>query len=90
MDAFIAHVLETFRQDAELAVRVFPVQAGVVLSFCDRVVTDVVSLLSWTSAFQLIRRLGNTSTRSYLLLETSLLTSSYKRHQPLSSRRGRW
>lgn len=42
MDAFIAHVLETFRLDAELAVRIFPRQARVVLSFCDRVAHDVV------------------------------------------------
>ena len=48
MDAFVAHVLETFRQDAETAVRVFPAQAGVVLSFCDRVVTDVVCLSRFT------------------------------------------
>ncbi|KAK4689590.1 recyclin-1, partial [Tremellales sp. Uapishka_1] len=41
MDAFISHVLETFRIDAELAVRVFPAEARVVLSFCERVASDV-------------------------------------------------
>lgn len=42
MDSFIAHVLEAFKTDAELAVRIFPTDAAVVLSFCDRVVTDVI------------------------------------------------
>jgi recyclin-1 len=45
MDAFISHVLETFRIDAEVAVRVFPDVARVVLSFCDRVASDVVSVV---------------------------------------------
>lgn len=43
MDAFITHVLETFRMDAERATKVFPPAAMVVLSFCDRVANDVVS-----------------------------------------------
>lgn len=42
MDAFITHVLETFRIDAERATRVFPSEAKVILSFCDRVANDVV------------------------------------------------
>lgn len=42
MDAFIAHVLETFRIDAQTAVEVFPSSARVVISFCDRVASDVV------------------------------------------------
>lgn len=42
MDAFIAHVLETFRIDAELAHRVFPPEARVILSFADRVSSDVM------------------------------------------------
>jgi recyclin-1 len=46
MDAFISHVLEAFRQDAEIAARVFPPSARVLLSFCDRVANDVVSSLS--------------------------------------------
>lgn len=43
MDAFISHVLEAFRMDAETAVQVFPPSARVVLSFCERVANDVVS-----------------------------------------------
>jgi recyclin-1 len=42
MDAFITHILETFRIDAERATRVFPPEAKVILSFCDRVANDVV------------------------------------------------
>ncbi|EIW71948.1 recyclin-1 [Tremella mesenterica] len=42
MDAFMSHVLETFRLDAQLAVRVFPLSARVVLSFCERVANDVI------------------------------------------------
>ncbi|WWD19726.1 hypothetical protein CI109_104190 [Kwoniella shandongensis] len=42
MDAFMTHVLEAFRIDAQLAVRVFPANARVVLSFCDRVSSDVI------------------------------------------------
>ncbi|WVR07610.1 hypothetical protein IAU60_004652 [Kwoniella sp. DSM 27419] len=42
MDAFISHVLEAFRIDAELALRVFPANASVILSFCDRVASDVI------------------------------------------------
>ncbi|ORY33405.1 exocyst complex component Sec10-domain-containing protein, partial [Naematelia encephala] len=42
MDAFIAHVLEAFRLDAQVATRVFPATARVVLSFCERVATDVI------------------------------------------------
>ncbi|OCF61386.1 recyclin-1 [Kwoniella mangroviensis CBS 10435] len=42
MDAFISHVLEAFRMDAEFAKRVFPQNARVVLSFCDRVASDVI------------------------------------------------
>ena len=44
MDAFMSHVLETFRNDAQKATRVFPAGARVVLSFCERVANDVVSL----------------------------------------------
>lgn len=43
MDAFISHVLEAFRADAETAAQVFPPAARVLLSFCDRVANDVVS-----------------------------------------------
>jgi len=43
MDAFISHVLEAFRADAETAAKVFPPSARVLLSFCDRVANDVVS-----------------------------------------------
>ncbi|WVW86251.1 hypothetical protein I302_108293 [Kwoniella bestiolae CBS 10118] len=42
MDAFISHVLEAFRIDAEFAKRVFPPNARVILSFCDRVASDVI------------------------------------------------
>lgn len=42
MDAFMAHVLESFRLDAELACRVFPPGARVVYSFSDRVAMDVI------------------------------------------------
>lgn len=42
MDAFMAHVLESFRLDAELAARVFPLGAKVVYSFSDRVAMDVL------------------------------------------------
>lgn len=44
MDAFISHVLEAFRMDAEMAAKVFPASARVLLSFCERVANDVVSL----------------------------------------------
>lgn len=43
MDAFMAHVLESFRLDAELAQRIFPPGAQVILAFVDRVAHDVVS-----------------------------------------------
>ncbi|WWC91812.1 uncharacterized protein L201_006759 [Kwoniella dendrophila CBS 6074] len=42
MDAFISHVLGAFRIDAEFAKRVFPPNARVILSFCDRVASDVI------------------------------------------------
>lgn len=42
MDAFMAHVLESFKLDCELAIKVFPPSAGVVLTFCDRVAQDVI------------------------------------------------
>lgn len=42
MDAFMSHVLESFRLDAELVVRVFPSGAKVVYSFSDRVAMDVL------------------------------------------------
>ncbi|WVF72932.1 hypothetical protein IAT40_007750 [Kwoniella sp. CBS 6097] len=42
MDAFISHVLEAFRIDAQLAHQVFPSNARVILSFCDRVASDVI------------------------------------------------
>ena len=46
MDAFMTHVLETFRMDAERATKVFPPGARVILSFCERVANDVVCLPS--------------------------------------------
>jgi recyclin-1 len=61
MDAFISHVLEAFRADAEIAAKVFPPSARVLLSFCDRVANDVVSSEGLTSAYA---RLANTSTLS--------------------------
>ena len=42
MDAFMSHVLEAFRADADRAVRVFPTNSRVVLAFCDRLANDVV------------------------------------------------
>lgn len=42
MDAFMSHVLEAFRIDAETAHSVFPPKAKVVLSFCDRLSNEVV------------------------------------------------
>ncbi|WVO18527.1 hypothetical protein L204_106246 [Cryptococcus depauperatus] len=42
MDAFISHVLEAFRLNAETAVRVFPSTARVTLSFCDRLSSEVI------------------------------------------------
>ncbi|ODN94766.1 recyclin-1 [Cryptococcus wingfieldii CBS 7118] len=42
MDAFISHVLEAFKIDAETAHRVFPVNARVILSFCDRLANEVI------------------------------------------------
>jgi len=42
MDAFMAHVLESFKMDAELAVRVFPPRAQILRSFADRVAMDVI------------------------------------------------
>ena len=45
MDAFMTHVLEAFRLDAEKAVIVFPPGAKVILSFADRVANDVVRLV---------------------------------------------
>ncbi|KAK8853299.1 hypothetical protein IAR55_004003 [Kwoniella newhampshirensis] len=42
MDAFMTHVLEAFRIDAQIANTVFPANARVILSFCDRVASDVI------------------------------------------------
>ncbi|KAL7424555.1 F-box protein: endocytic membrane traffic, recycling ReCYcling 1 [Cryptotrichosporon argae] len=42
MDAFMTHILESFRLDAETATHVFPPASRVVLSFCDRVAQDVI------------------------------------------------
>ncbi|OXB35427.1 hypothetical protein LQV05_006173 [Cryptococcus neoformans] len=42
MDAFMSHVLEAFRIDAETAHSVFPSKAKVVLSFCDRLSNEVI------------------------------------------------
>lgn len=42
MDAFMLHVLESFKMDAELAVKVFPPRAQIVHSFSDRVASDVI------------------------------------------------
>jgi recyclin-1 len=44
MDSFISHVLEAFRQDAGLAVQVFPSVARVVVTYAERLANDVVSL----------------------------------------------
>jgi recyclin-1 len=42
MDAFMSHVLESFKLDAELAVKVFPPGARIVHAFADRVAMDVI------------------------------------------------
>ncbi|WOO81899.1 Recyclin-1 [Vanrija pseudolonga] len=42
MDAFMSHVLESFRIDAETAVRVFPAGARVVHSFAERLADEVI------------------------------------------------
>ncbi|TXT05991.1 hypothetical protein VHUM_03752 [Vanrija humicola] len=42
MDAFMNHVLESFRIDAETAVRVFPAGARVVHSFAERLADEVI------------------------------------------------
>ncbi|KIR53422.1 recyclin-1 [Cryptococcus gattii Ru294] len=42
MDAFMSHVLEAFRIDAQTAHSVFPPKAKVVLSFCDRLSNEVI------------------------------------------------
>lgn len=48
MDAFMSHVLEAFRIDAETAHSVFPSKAKVVLSFCDRLSNEVVCSFFYT------------------------------------------
>jgi recyclin-1 len=42
MDAFMSHVLESFKMDAELALRVFPPGVQILHSFSDRVAMDVI------------------------------------------------
>lgn len=89
MDAFISHVLETFRLDAETAAAVFPSTARVVLSFCERVTNDVVSLTSCQCAVS-DSRLASTFTLSSPKQGSFRSTSSYKRPQRASYRRGSW
>ncbi|KAI9438306.1 exocyst complex component Sec10-like protein [Lactarius indigo] len=43
MDAFMGFVLDALREHGSRAVRVFPPAAGVLLSFADRIATEVVS-----------------------------------------------
>ena len=43
MDDFMNHVLNAIRADGEIAMRVFPPESYVLLSFADRVATEVVS-----------------------------------------------
>jgi recyclin-1 len=43
MDAFITHILEAVRIDAERAQRVFPPGARVILLFSERVANDVLA-----------------------------------------------
>ncbi|KAI0267323.1 exocyst complex component Sec10-like protein [Gloeopeniophorella convolvens] len=43
MDAFMSFVLDALREHGSRAVRVFPPAAGVLLSFADRIATEVVS-----------------------------------------------
>jgi recyclin-1 len=87
MDAFISHVLEAFRIDAETASKVFPPPARVLLSFCDRVANDVVS-----SCIEMPRRaddrLVNTSLHYYHKQESFHLISSYKPQRLHSSKLG--
>jgi hypothetical protein len=85
MDAFISHVLEAFRLDAETAAKVFPPSARVLLSFCDRVANDVVSPFSgdWTND-----RSASTYIHYFLKQESSPSISFFKRLQPLSSKLG--
>ena len=45
MDAFMSEVLTALREHGSRAVRVFPPATGVLLSFADRLASDVVSLL---------------------------------------------
>ena len=42
MDAFMGFVLDALREHGSRAVRVFPPAAGVLVSFADRVATEVV------------------------------------------------
>lgn len=42
MDAFMVLVLDALREHGSRAVRVFPPAAGVLLSFADRIATEVV------------------------------------------------
>jgi hypothetical protein len=42
MDAFMGFVLDALREHGSRAVRVFPPAAGVLVSFADRIATEVV------------------------------------------------
>ena len=42
MDVFMNHVLDALQTHGALAVRVFPPDSGVLLSFSDRLATEVV------------------------------------------------
>jgi hypothetical protein len=87
MDAFISHVLEAFRADAETAAQVFPPSARVLLSFCDRVANDVVSQF-YQALIAAKGRLANTSPLCSHRLESSRSISSYKLRLLRSFRHG--
>lgn len=80
MDAFMAHVLESFKLDCELAIKVFPPSAGVVLTLCDRVAADVIgeyvqTLLSQTRVMSQELSLQATAAsfiQSWKLVDTTL------------------
>jgi hypothetical protein len=93
MDAFITHVLEAFRIDANRAVRVFPMGARVILSFCERVANDVVSAMrkcSSVATMLTVDRLENTSNLSSARLGSCRRISSFKLQLRRSSRLGSW
>lgn len=80
MDAFMSHVLESFKLDCELAIKVFPPSAGVVLTLCDRVAADVIgeyvqTLLSQTRVMSQELSLQATAAsfiQSWKLVDTTL------------------